>query len=145
MYARFHSAARYGTIVVLALAGADFVWAESDVPLVLPLSSVAAVTAAPDPPQPASRETVNEVHFPRPSVSSGPLPSQLHIPDGYAVSLYRQKPLFAAPYDKDRIVSMDLFSRPRRGWMVSFAYDQAARRPRPGSADVVGVIFERHF
>jgi len=145
MGARFHSAARYGTLIMFAFVGADLVRAEDGGPLVLPLGSVASVTGTPDAPPAESRRSVGAIHIPPPRVSSGPLPSQLHIPDGYAVDIDRKTPLFAAPFDSDRIVAFDLFSRPRRGWMVSFAYDQEARRPRPGSADVIGIIFERDF
>jgi len=141
MGTRLHSAARYGTLIVFAFVGADLVRAEDGAPLVLPLDTVATVTSTPDAPPAA----VGAIHLPPPRASSGPLPSQLHIPDGYAVDIDRKTPLFAAPFDSDRIVAFDLFRRPRHGWMVSFAYDQEARRPRAGSADVIGIIFERDF
>ena len=145
MDARLHSAARYGKLIMFAFVGADLVRAEGGAPLVLPLGSVATVTAPPESPPVASRYPVGATHVPPPRISSGPLPSQLHIPDGYAVDIDRKTPLFAAPFDSDRIVAFDLFRRPRHGWMVSFAYDQEARRPRPGGADVIGIIFERDF
>ena len=144
MGARSHSAARYGTILALVLAGADVVSAESDAPLVLPLANVAAVTAAADP-EPVSRHAVTAIRIPPPRTSGGPLPAQLHIPDGYAVDIDRKTPLFAAPVDSDRIVSMDLFRRPRHGWMMSFAYDQEARGPLRGGGDVIGIVFEHGF
>ncbi|TMA48827.1 MAG: hypothetical protein E6J81_04550 [Deltaproteobacteria bacterium] len=130
---------------MLGLAGADVASAESHAPLVLPLGNVAAVTAVPDPEPPASHPTVNAIRIPPPRTSGGPLPAQLHIPDGYAVGIDRKTPWFAAPVDSDHIVSMDLFRHPRHGWMMSFAYDQEARRPLPGGADVVGVVFEYGF
>ena len=127
---------------MFAFGGADFVRAEGGAPLVLPLESAATITVPPESPPAASRHPVGAIHVPPPRV---PLPSQLHIPDGYAVDIDRKTPLFEAPFDSDRIVSFDLFRRPRRGWMVSFAYDQEARRPRAGNADVIGIIFERDF
>ena len=145
MGARSHGAARYGTILALVLAGADVVSAESDAPLVLPLGNVAAVTAVSDPEPPVSRHAITAIRIPSPRTSGGPLPARLHIPDGYAVDIDRKTPLFAAPVDSDRIVSMDLFHRPRHGWMMSLAYDQQARRPLPGGADVLGVVFEYGF
>ena len=145
MGARSHGAARYGTILALVLAGADVVSAESDAPLVLPLGNVAAVTAVSDPEPPVSRHAITAIRIPSPRTSGGPLPARLHIPDGYAVDIDRKTPLFAAPVDSDRIVSMDLFRRPRHGWMMSFAYDQEARGPLPGGGDVIGIVFEHGF
>jgi len=73
------------------------------------------------------------------------LPPQLEIPDGYAEDDLPGPPRFAAPVDKDRIVAFALFDRPKRGWMVTVAYDQENRGRLHGSSDVLRFIAERHF
>jgi len=75
----------------------------------------------------------------------GFLPQGLHIPDGYDEDYDRPIRRWADPVDRDRIVSFDVFRRPRHGWMVSVAYDKESQGLYSSSGDVFGVTFEYEF
>lgn len=75
------------------------------------------------------------------------LPKQLQIPDAYAdaeqdfIDVRRS----FDPIDADRIVWLDFFRRPQRGWMASLAYDEEVRGPLAPTDDVIRIYFEHRF
>ncbi len=71
------------------------------------------------------------------------MPARLHIPDGYALDVTRDPPRFARPLHHDRLVALDLLSRPR--WTVSLAYDEDALGPLARSGEVVRFFVEYPF
>lgn len=87
------------------------------------------------------RPSVRRRHPPPPSF----IPHRLHIPDAYSEEFERPLRTYVAPTDSDRIVSLDLFPRPQRGWMLSFAYDEESSGPYTTSDQVFGVTFEYEF
>jgi len=65
------------------------------------------------------------------------LQSYVHIPDGYAIDVERDPPRFAAPCDRDNVVSLDVpGGRLLGGSELSLRYDEEDRSMGPG-ADVL--------
>ena len=73
------------------------------------------------------------------------VPHRVSIPDGYAEDVDTDPPRFVDPVNRDRIVALDLFGRPRRGWTAWAAYDEEKRGPFKGTADVLRFVVEFHF
>lgn len=73
------------------------------------------------------------------------LPSQLHIPDGYAVDLEPGPSRSVGAIDRDRLVSVDLLPDSRRGWMPTIAIDEEHRGPLAGSGMTVVFLAEHRF
>jgi hypothetical protein len=73
------------------------------------------------------------------------LQSYLHIPDGYAIDLNRDPPRFAAPCDRDNVVSVDVPSGSLLGQgKLSLRYDEEDRSMGPGS-DVIFLRLQWRF
>lgn len=124
-------------IVILGLHVA-VACAESGSGLVLPLTVALAV--------------VSSAHRAGEAITAAParrqrldalLPARLHIPDGYALDVSRDPPRFARPLHHDRLVSVDLLSRPR--WTASLAYDEDFLGPLARSGEVVRLFVEYPF
>jgi hypothetical protein len=117
-------------------------------PLTLPVgAALALVVSAVEarhggitlPVRPSSMRTRN--HPPPPSF----IPRRIHIPDSYSEEFERPLRSWVAPTDSDRIVSLDLFPRPQRGWMISVAYDEESSGPYTTADQVFGITFEYEF
>jgi len=144
-----HTAATRNVALVVAVGSmflATIVRAESQVELLLPLVKAMAFGVA------AARASTPEQVAPGPfsaRVQSGRpltfLPKQLQIPDGYDIEYEFALPRYATPVGRDRIVSYDLLSHPRRGWMASVAYDEESRRPIQGTGDVLRFLLHVDF
>jgi hypothetical protein len=78
-----------------------------------------------------------------PGLEARLVPARLHIPDGYALDVTRDPPRFARPFHHDRLVSLDLLSRPR--WTVSVAYDEDSLGPLARSGEAVRFFVEYPF
>jgi hypothetical protein len=127
--------------VTLALHPAP-VFADGAPNLILPLvSAIAFASAASNVP----RQVATLDPGKRPLLSL--IPKQVHVVDGYEydfeeyVGLRRPNDVV----DRDRIVSYEVFRRPRRGWMASFAYDEEYRGPVTGRSEVLRLEFKRRF
>ncbi len=73
------------------------------------------------------------------------LPRQLVLPDVYNEPAEILPARHVGGFDRDRVVALDLLPRPRRGWMVSLAYDEEDRHPLPEDSDTVSLVFEFRF
>ena len=136
-----------GALLIVQAMIAPIALAEGEAQLILPLVSamalgVAAAQATRTPPTGASSLGVSPP--PRPGAVSL-IPQRIEIPDGYAVDVDTDPPRFVAPVDRNRIVGVDLFGRPRRGWTACAAYDEEKRGPFKGTADVLRFVVEYHF
>jgi hypothetical protein len=133
--------ARVATGLALLLAAAP-VAAEGGPPLVLPLVAALTVASAASglPGMGAANDSRHRelLRF---------LPKQLQIPDGYAdadedfIDVDRSY----EPVNADRIVWLNLFPKPKRGWMPVFAYDEEVRGPHADTDDVLRVYVEHRF
>ncbi len=66
------------------------------------------------------------------------LQSYVHVPDGYAIDLNRDPPRFAAPCDRDNVVSLDVpGGRLLADGQVSLRYDQEDRSFGHGADSVL--------
>jgi hypothetical protein len=146
------AAARYAIAALLVIQAlvVPFACAEGDAQLVLPLMTVMAlgmqaIESPPPPPPPAAAPTQPLGAVPPPSHRSSVLPERLLIPDGYVIDLYRGLPHYAAPVDRDRIVGLDLLSRPRHGFTAALVYDQETRQPMQRTGEVFRFVIERRF
>jgi hypothetical protein len=143
-FARRHAAARNAIAAAVALAmPLATACAESGSDLLLPLMTAIALASIDQGYGGTPQSPLTAVPAPRRQATL--LPSQLRIPDGYAVDIDVPRPRYVVPVDSDRIVAVDLFRRRRRGWMASLAYDEEARRPLPGSSQVLSLTAELRF
>jgi hypothetical protein len=142
--ARHRAAARNAIaalLVSVALAPAP-VLAEGGSQLILPLvTALAVASAARNAPQQVA--TLEPGHMPLLSL----IPSQVRFEDGYEIDvddyIGRRQPV--ALVDADRVASFEVFRRPRRGWTMSFAYDEESRGPLAGSDQVLRFVAEFRF
>ena len=142
--ARRLAAARNGIAVLiasLALAPAPAL-AEGGSNLILPLvTALAVASAARNAPEQIA--TLEPGHLPLLSL----IPSQVRFEDGYEIDvddyIGRRQPV--ALINADRVASFEVFRRPRRGWMMSFAYDEERRGPLAGSDQVLRFVMEFKF
>ena len=142
------AAVRHGLAAVLlaqALA-APALCVAGEAQLLLPLftalaAGVGAVNDSSETPVPGTHLTVP----PPPRRTGDLLPSRLRIPDGYALDVGLAPAPFTGPFDRDRLVALDLLSRRRRGWMASIAFDEESHRKFPGSDEVVRLVGEWRF
>ncbi len=138
-------------VVVSAIAvvtsQAAIVRAEGGANLMLPITMALAIAASATTPSTDGDIRPRQMTDPPPppAQATGVLPSELHIPDGYALDDDRDPPAFAAPIDHDRLVSLDLLRRPHRGWMASLAVDGEYRRPMGSGGDVLRLVIEHRF
>ena len=73
------------------------------------------------------------------------LQSYVHLPDGYALDVDRDPPRFAAPCDRDNVVSVDVPSGHLLGdGTISLRYDEEDRSMGSG-ADTVLLRLQWHF
>jgi hypothetical protein len=141
--------------LVPALAAATCVArAGGDASLFLPLATAVAVGAPEESPErertpptfPPSSRLVGLAPAPAADDLSPLLPSQLRIPDGYAVDV---RPGLAtvvgAPIESQQFLSLDLLRQRRQGWMASVIYDEEDGRPFRGSSGLVRVAAELRF
>src|SRR5881628_89117 len=121
--ARRRAAVRNGLAAIMAalLLQAASALADGAPNLILPLvTAIAFASAASN----VTRQVATLDPGKRPLLSL--IPKQVHVVDGYEydfeeyVGLRRPNDVV----DRDRIVSYEVFRRPRRGWMASFAYDE---------------------
>ncbi len=110
--------------------------------LILPLvTAIAFASAASNVPQQVA--TLHPGRRPLLSL----IPKQVHIVDGYQyafedyVGLKRPSDMV----DSDRIVSYEIFRRPRRGWMAFVAYDEEYRGPVTGRSDILRIELKHRF
>jgi hypothetical protein len=149
--ANHRAAARNGALVIaLTLLGPAPTAFAGEPKLTLPLATVIALCdqdegGATGEHVPRSRRPALFIGGPVSRGQLGFLPSDLHIPDAYALDDDRSIPRFAAPIDSDRMVSYDLVERPKRGWKAFVAYDSEDRGPFPGGGDVLSIIAEFRF
>lgn len=69
------------------------------------------------------------------------VPPRFHIPDGYEIDLERDAPRFAAPVDRDNLVSFELLDR---GVGVYLDYEEESY-PIGDGAELLLLQFERRF
>src|SRR5262249_31904598 len=149
--ANHRAAARNGALAVaLTLLGPAPATFAGEPKLTLPLSTAVALCDAEEGGAtgdrvPRARRPALFIGGPVSRGQLGFLPSELHIPDAYALDDDRDAPRFAAPIDSDRMVSFDLIGRPKRGWKAFVAYDSEDRGPFPGGGNVLSVVAELHF
>jgi hypothetical protein len=110
--------------------------------LILPLVTAAAVVSA-------ARSAPQQVAIMQPGGRPvlSLLPEQLRVPDGYEYDAedYIAPRRTKSPLDSDRIVSLDLLGRPRRGWRAALAYDEETRGPLTSTGDIVRFVAEFRF
>jgi hypothetical protein len=146
-YGPTHGAARHAVLVALGLVVAAAKAAAGDVPpVVLPVGAALAIVVSAVEGRPALASlplgaSVRTGHPKRPAF----IPRRVNIPDAYSEEFERPLRSYVAPTDSDRIVSFDLFPRPRRGWMISLAYAEEESGPYSTSDQVFGVTFEYQF
>ena len=153
-FARRRAAARYGLAAVMAAlalraaparaGGAPELMLGAKPELILPLMRTLALVSA-------ARGTPSQVNVMEPGHRPifTLLPDQLWIPNGYNVKLIK----YIAPdrrsaelfIDSDRILAYELLSRPRHGWMASFAYDLGTRGPLAGSDEYLSIELKHRF
>jgi hypothetical protein len=102
----------------------------------LVLAVLAAPVLADEAPSPIARPNAGLLRL---------IPRQIHVPDVYSEPAELLPTRHVGGFDADRVVSFDLLPRPRRGWMVSLAYDEETRGPLPEGGDTVSVVFEFRF
>ena len=141
---RRHAAARNGlaAMMVALVLQTTPALADGAPNLILPLvTAIAFASAASNVPQQVATLDPGR----RPLLSL--IPKQVHLVDGYQydfeeyVGLRRPNDVV----DRDRIVSYEVFRRPRRGWMASFAYDEEYRGPVTGRSEVLRIELKRKF
>ena len=71
----------------------------------------------------------------------GFVPSRFHIPDGYEIDLDRDVPAFAAPVDRDNLVSFEVLDR---GVGIFLDYDEESY-PIGNGGEVLMLQIERRF
>jgi len=138
-------------VIASAIAGGCLAWSgdvRADEPPTLflgPARALRVVEAAR-----RARAQVVEVDVPNLRVSAPvvaarsmpPLvPSRVHIPDAYAIDLDREVPRFAAPVDRDNLVSFEVMDR---GVAVFLDYDEESYPIGNGSERLMLQI-ERRF
>lgn len=69
------------------------------------------------------------------------VPSRFHIPDGYEIDLERDAPRFAAPVDRDNLVSFELLDR---GVGVFVDYEEESY-PIGDGGEILMLQIERRF
>ena len=140
--ARRPAAARHALAIMLALMPA--VALAGDISLQLPVTAVLALTVPEEGRKPPQRRRVIAFASTAAVRPLSLLPSELHIPDLYAVDVDRDPRQYVAPIDNDRMVSLDLMSR-RHGWKTFVAYDTEDRGPFPGGSTRLSVVAEFRF
>ncbi|HLK09931.1 MAG TPA: hypothetical protein VKW76_00965 [Candidatus Binatia bacterium] len=125
-------------IVILGLHAA-VACADGGSGLVLPLTVALAVVSSAH----QASEALTAAPTRAPGLEARLLPARLHIPDGYALDVTRDPPRFARPLHHDRLMSVDLLSRPR--WTASLAYDEDSLGPLARTGEVVRLFVEYPF
>ncbi|TMA34339.1 MAG: hypothetical protein E6J79_16750 [Deltaproteobacteria bacterium] len=136
-----------GALLIVQAMIAPIALAEGEAQLILPLMSAMAfgvAAAQATRPREAGAPPLTVSPPPRPGAISL-LPQRISIPDGYAVDVDTDPPRFVDPVNRDRIVALDLFGQPRRGWTACAAYDEEKRGPFKGTADVLRLVLEFRF
>lgn len=93
----------------------------------------------------AAEAEAPKVHAPSPVVAARSMPpiipSRVHIPDAYEIDLDRDVPRFAAPVDRDNLVSFEVIDR---GVSVFLDYDEESYPIGDGSERLMLQV-ERRF
>jgi len=138
-------------VIASAIAGGCLAWtgdARADATPVLflgPAQALRVVETARRARAQAAEVDAPNLHASAPVVAARSMPpivpSRVHIPDAYAIDLDREVPRFAAPVDRDNLVSFEVLSR---GVGVFLDYDEESYPIGDGSERLMLQI-ERRF
>jgi hypothetical protein len=134
-------------MIAAILVAAGVARAEGEIQLLLPLvramafGMVAAQATKASSPSLASQFGAT----PPPRNTGSVIPSRVRIPDQYSTEYELEPPHFAKKVERDRLVSLDLISKPRHGWTAFVAYDEESQRPFPGTGQVLRFVAEYDF